>query len=273
MPGLNLFSFGGGTQSMAALVLAKRGQLAIDHFVFANVGEDSENPATLAYIRDVARPYAERHGLSLHERRYTRKDGTQPTLLQEMKRRERSNVIPARDANGRPGRRTCTADWKIRVINRFAREMGATRRNPATVNIGISSDEAERVNLTPDNLYTCKAYPLVDRGISRQLCASIILHEGLPLPPKSACYFCPFTSPHRWRVMRAEAPELFNAAVAVDRLAIERGISLRGRPLYLTRFGKPLDEAIPDPQILGISAVQTTMDDLFDGCESGYCFV
>lgn len=46
--------------------------------------------------------------------------------------------------NGAPGNRTCTSDYKIGVIARELRGMGATRENPATVALGISVDEIER---------------------------------------------------------------------------------------------------------------------------------
>src|SRR5258708_98613 len=49
LPPLKVFSFGGGVQSVAALVLAAQGKIDYRHFVFCNVGDDSENPATLEY--------------------------------------------------------------------------------------------------------------------------------------------------------------------------------------------------------------------------------
>jgi hypothetical protein len=43
-----VFSYGGGVQSTAGLVLAAAGRINFPNFVFANVGEDAEHPATLA---------------------------------------------------------------------------------------------------------------------------------------------------------------------------------------------------------------------------------
>lgn len=63
---LRIISFGGGRQTMAMLVLVASGELgAIDAAVFANVGDDSENPDTLSYLRDFAHPYAKAHGIAL----------------------------------------------------------------------------------------------------------------------------------------------------------------------------------------------------------------
>jgi hypothetical protein len=51
-------SYGGGVQSNALLVLAAQGRIDYRRFLFANVGDDSEHPATLRYVRDVALPSA-----------------------------------------------------------------------------------------------------------------------------------------------------------------------------------------------------------------------
>src|SRR2546421_4325332 len=66
-PNLKVFSFGGGVQSTAALVLAAQGIIDYRVFLFCNVGEDSENPETLRYFSEYARPYAQAHGLYLQE--------------------------------------------------------------------------------------------------------------------------------------------------------------------------------------------------------------
>ena len=78
---MEIFSFGGGIQSMAALILAAQGQLTISTFLFANVGDDSEHPATLRYVHDVAMPYAAQHGIDLIElHRVRRARGTRNPL-------------------------------------------------------------------------------------------------------------------------------------------------------------------------------------------------
>lgn len=57
-PRLRSFSFGGGWQSTAALVLAARGVIDFRTFLFANVGDDSENPETIEYVHQHAMPFA-----------------------------------------------------------------------------------------------------------------------------------------------------------------------------------------------------------------------
>lgn len=128
---LRAFSFGGGWQSVAALVLAARGDLDFDTFLFANVGDDSENPATLTYLRRHAIPYAKAHNLTIRELRRIRRDGSIETLYGRLTREgSRSIPIPVRMSNGAPGTRSCTADFKIRVIGRWLKAHGATATNP-----------------------------------------------------------------------------------------------------------------------------------------------
>ncbi|WP_256984290.1 hypothetical protein [Streptomyces sp. XY006] len=105
------FSFGGGVQSMAALVLAARGELDFHTFLMANVGDDSEHPGTLAYLRQFAIPYAEAHGLELVVLdRVMKRSGEVRTLYQDLTREgSRSLKIPVRMSNGAPGTRSCTA--------------------------------------------------------------------------------------------------------------------------------------------------------------------
>ncbi|MGK5533337.1 hypothetical protein [Streptomyces sp. URMC 129] len=56
--GIRVISFGGGQQSTALLVLAGQGVIDYRTFLFANVGDDSEHPATLAYIAEHPRLFA-----------------------------------------------------------------------------------------------------------------------------------------------------------------------------------------------------------------------
>lgn len=141
-------SYGGGVQSTALLVLAAQGRIDFDLFLMANVGDDSEHPATLEYVRNVAVPYAEKHGIELRVlTRQMVRDGSTRTLYQNLTDPTRRSVgIPARMPSGAPGSRACTQDFKVNVVARWLKENGATENEPATVGIGISLDEIQRAN-------------------------------------------------------------------------------------------------------------------------------
>lgn len=161
---MRVFSFGGGVQSTAALVLAAQGELECDAFLFANVGDNSEHPATLRYVHEVAMPYAAAHGIALHELRRVKRDGTVEMLYTDRLTGKRPRGgIPMRMPSGAPARRQCTQDFKIAVINRWLREHGATARRPATVFLGISTDEETRALKGHDRpLYRRVTFPFLE---------------------------------------------------------------------------------------------------------------
>ncbi|WP_343241995.1 phosphoadenosine phosphosulfate reductase [Streptomyces sp. SID13666] len=260
------FSFGGGWQSMAALVLAAQGTLDYRTFIFANVGDDSEKPATLAYVRDHARPFAAAHGIDLTTVGRIRRDGTPETLYGRITREgSRSLPIPVRMSNGAPGTRACTGDFKIKVIGKELKRRGASRTNPATVGIGISVDEISRANNRRCEPHERIEYPLLELGIRRTDCARIIRSAGLPVPPKSACWFCPFSRPENWHDMRRDEPALFAKACDLEALLNRRRDTLGKDHVWLTRFLRPLAVAIPD----GVDTLP--FDDADPGCDSGWC--
>ncbi|MFJ6212175.1 phosphoadenosine phosphosulfate reductase [Streptomyces sp. NPDC092296] len=268
--GLRSFSFGGGVQSTAALVLAATGRIDFRLFLFANVGFDSENPATLEYIERYARPYAEAHGIELVELdRVMVRSGERRTLLGELTREgSKSLKIPVRMSNGAPGTRSCTADYKIQVIARELKRRGATDQAPATVGIGISVDEIHRANRRRCEPHERIAYPLLDLGIRRTDCTRIIRDAGLPVPPKSSCWFCPFKRAESWHEMRRSEPELFEKSCQLEELLNRRRDQLGKDHVFLTRFAKPLREAIPD----GVDTLFDLEDDGGEGlCDSGWC--
>jgi len=259
MAPLSIFSFGGGVQSMAVLVLAAHGQLRYDAFLFSNVGEDSESPDTLVYYREFAEPFAQQHDVQLVELHGSR------TLLHHIELSERWLPIPVRMSNGAPGRRACTVDYKIRRIARWTKQQGATPGQPAVVGVGISTDEWHRVSSRHDIPWETVEYPLIDRRLSRADCAALIRAEGLPVPPKSSCWFCPFHTPSHWRWLQASRSDLFDRCVALEAMLNERRGRIGKDHVYLTRFGKPLIEAFAGRQGLLFDGLD------LDNCESGYC--
>ncbi len=270
MSALRTFSYGGGVQSNAALVLAAQGRIDFRVFLFANVGDDSEYPGTLRYVNQVAMPYAASHGIQLLELHKIRRATGQPeTLHQFIERTEHALPIPVRMPDtGAPGRRTCTAKFKIEVIARWQRQHGATPEHPAVTGLGISVDEVHRARTDSGIPFQRLAYPLLDLRLRRSDCIAVIRRAGLPVPPKSACFFCPFHRPADWQRMRRQEPELFARAAQVEALLLERRARLGRDPVYLTRFGRPLAEAIPEA-----AGEQPALFDGpdFDNCESGYC--
>lgn len=293
---LRVLSYGGGWQSTALLVLAGTGRLDIDAALFANVGDDSEHPDTLAYVREIAIPWAVEHGVPLHVLDRIKRDGTRETLWGRLTREgSRSLPIPVRMSNGAPGTRSCTADFKIKVIGKWLKQHGASKTTPAAVHIGISVDEIQRANTRRVEPHERIVYPLLDLGVRRTDCGRIISDQRLsvrhaqrlreivdelptniarqlrasnftrlPIPPKSSCFFCPFHRPSTWEAMRAEEPELFERSCQLEDLLNDRRVALGKDPVYLTRFNRPLRRVVD----AGVQLLPLTDD---SGCDSGWC--
>jgi len=267
-PALRSISYGGGVQSTALLVLAAQGRIDFPLFVFSNVGDDSENPGTLRYVEEYAKPYAAEHGIELVEvHRVMQRTGETRTLMQDLTRPgSKSLKIPVRMSNGAPGTRSCTATYKIEQVARELKRRGATPENPATVGIGISVDEIHRANNRIVEPHERIVYPLLDLGLRRIDCMRVIREGGLPVPPKSSCFFCPFHRPETWHDQRRDEPELFEKSCQLEEHLNRVRDELGKDHVYLTRFNKPLREAIPD----GVDLLP--MFDEADGlCDSGWC--
>lgn len=266
---LRVFSYGGGVQTTAALVLAAQGKIDFPTFLFANVGDDSEHPATLRYVREVAMPYAAQHSIALVELRRTKRDGSIETLYERASNPNgRAPVIPVRLPSGAPGNRNCTVDFKIRLVEKWLKERGASADNPATTGLGISTDELHRAKSNdPRQPSMLKEYPLITLRLSRADCIAVIQAGGISVPPKSSCWFCPFHSLRSWQEMRENEPELFMRAVGFEKFLRERSERVGIGSVYLTDRLVPLDEATSPHRQLPL------LDDTEDTCESGYCMV
>lgn len=287
--GVRVFSYGGGRQSTAVLAMQAMGMLdnPFDRFVFANVGEKSEAPKTLRYFEEIALPFAQKHGISLLQ--IKREDGVD-LLDHVLSEENRSVSIPMYQSGGKPFKRICTSDWKVRVIDRYIKQIGV---DWAEVGLGISLDEIERMQSTDwtdvegvveaDNAYIQdsfletivqkkrqprklgfwkkKVYPLIDLRVKVSRALEIISEAGLPEPPPSSCFYCPFHSRSKWIQMSIHEPEMFKNAVNIEK-AIQEKLSRIGQDkAYLHSSGKPLEDAVK---------IATTGDLFGDDC-GGYC--
>lgn len=264
---IKAISYGGGVQSTAMIVLAVQKRIDFNVALFSNVGDDSEHPASLKYVREVMQPWAAEHNFPVHEVVTTRR-GEPTTIWNEITRKDSTrNVIPVYGTVGAPLARICTVDFKIKTIGRWLRANGASKTNPALVAIGISTDEIERAGRGKDEPGQKRVYPLLELGLNRDRCEQVIREAGLPVPPKSSCFFCPFHRPLTWAEMRRDEPELFDKAQQLEDHINARNAARGLTPVYLSRYGKRLTDAIPEAQqsLFGLGIGE-------DGCDSGFCW-
>jgi hypothetical protein len=142
------------------------------------------------------------------------------------------------------GRRQCTKEYKLMPIRRKVRELlgGNVRGASVEMWIGISTDEI--IRMKPSMVkYITHRWPLVEKRMSRHDCLSWLERNDFPLPPKSACTFCPYRSDQGWIKMKKNDPESFAEAVEVDSAIRTNGTTKRMKAdLYLHRSLKPLNE-------------------------------
>ena len=143
--------------------------------------------------------------------------------------------------------RTCTADYKIRQIEKKIIEQCGIARGQKHVTVtqwvGISYDEMQRMK-NARLPWTQIRWPLIEKRMRRHDCLKWMRDNGYPEPPRSACVWCPFHSDTEWRRLRDEEPKEFERAVEFDRKI--RELSKKDRAMKMTVFlhnsCKPLDE-------------------------------
>ena len=88
---------------------------------------------------------------------------------------------------------------------------------------------------------------------------------GLPQPPKSSCWFCPFHSVRNWREMRRDRPDLFDRAADMEAQLNAKLVANDRDPVWFTDRMRPLADAI-------VEADPSMFDERDGECDSGACW-
>lgn len=121
-------------------------------------------------------------------------------------------------------RRQCTHDWKILPMRRWIRaklkERGI-KLQPGVVEqwLGITLDEVQRMKHS-DVKFAINRYPFIEmlaRPWTRGMVVNWLQEQGLGVPVKSSCYFCPYHDKGSWREIKAGAdwPKAVSADEAI----------------------------------------------------------
>lgn len=254
---LRILNLGAGVQSTTLYLWAMDGQLEIDRAIFADTGDEPE--AVYRHLEFL---------LSLN--------GPQIDVVKACEKSLGDNLISGMNATGQHndrhvsiptflsfgdgaapvlGRRQCTAEYKIRPIDKAVRELcllapgQRARRQHAVQIMGLSFDEPKRVANVKGRFETIAwskpEFPLFDEYMTRADCVQY-LEKRLPNyeVPRSACVFCPFHSDAEWLRVKENAAD-WARAVQID-AAIRDKTSACNTHLratqYLHRSCKPLEE-------------------------------
>ena len=242
-------SYGGGKQTVAIITMILEGKLPKpDLIVMADTGREVKT--TFDYLNRVVQPALKEIGLRVeiagHEYSnhdlYKSGDLLLPTFTRQ---------------NGNVGKMPtfCSDEWKQRVIRRWLRERGVTDTD---VWLGISMDEAERMKDSGLNWYR-HVYPLIEiEPMNRSACVNQIVRYGWEVPHKSRCYMCPNQSPLAWKELKRRKDGDFEKAVT-----LENEVRRKDKNVYFHPLAIPLEQAVEQSE---------KQSDMFDGCDSGYCF-
>lgn len=141
--------------------------------------------------------------------------------------------------------RQCTQDYKLDPIFRKMRNLGG-KASGVTQWVGISTDEVQRARPVhkKNAKWLTNRWPLIEMRMSRMHCIEWLKAKGLPIPPRSACSFCPYHTNEEWRRLIAEEPGEFEKAVAYERAlqaTFAQVVGFRGT-VFLHRDLVPLDQ-------------------------------
>ena len=239
-----VLAYGVGVDSTAMLVeLVALGQPP-DLVLFADPG--AEKPETYAYL-DVIGPWMRSHGIRHEVVRYLPKRfANWPPYYSLLENLLTNATLPSIAL----GRHSCSLKFKAApqetFLKTWAPAQAAWARGQKVIRlIGYvagprDSQRHARAAVIENALFTCR-YPLREWGWDRQRCAERIEAEGLPVPPKSSCWFCLGMTPAELRQLPSWCFRLIVLieARAAPRLRTVEGLwrkSTRQRPGRMTDF-------------------------------------
>lgn len=248
-----IWSYGGGTQSIAMAILVHQGRLPKpDRIVIADTGYEFKK--TWEYTAQHVQPLLAAVGLTIE---------IAPHSLSKVDLYSHSGdlLIPAYDVKtGSKLPTFCSAYWKTAVVRRH---IGGAKAHPDGVImwIGMSLDELGR--LKHSGLDWCENYwPLCfDVKMKRAECAELVESYGLPPSIKSRCKMCPHQPDDEWLEVKEEPTEWAEAVALDEQIYQSHGVRLH-------KSCQPLN------QVTFIPRKKDTAESLFDQdhCSSGYCW-
>ena len=218
--------YGGGVDSTAMLIAMKRQGIIPDLITFADVG--SEKPETYEMVEVMSR-WCVLNGFPAV---VTCKKATlESTDYDDLTGNCISNeTLPSLAF----GMKSCSIKWKQGPQDQHVMgcKRGPNKCDPHPLWIQAQADgikpvkligydsgpadqrRAARLMSSDDNFRYC--YPLQQLGMAREECIALIIDEGLPVPIKSACWFCPASQKWELYWLAGEHPELFEKALELE---------------------------------------------------------
>jgi hypothetical protein len=197
-------SYGGGVNSAAMLVgLHERGIIPVS-IIFSDPGaEKPETYESIAVYSDWA------VSVGMPPIVTVQNDGMYKTLENDCLSRHSMPSLVF-------GWKSCSDKYKRRPIEKY---LSANGLLPCVMAIGIDAGEPHRVGSFDTNRITYRHF-LLEWQWRREECVTAIQRHGLPVPVKSACFYCPASKKSEVVWLKNHHPELFDRAVLMERNAV-----------------------------------------------------
>jgi len=216
---ITVASFGGGTDSTAMLIGMWQRKESVDLILFADTG--GEKPHTYEHVL-IFSEWLVDHGMPpIFTVRYKRETLEENCL--------RIKALPSIAY----GYKKCSLKFKVgpqdQYCNNWQPAKDAWKRDEkVTKLIGYDATEERRAKIKDDDKYLYR-YPLIEWGWNREKCVDVIQSVGLPLPGKSACFFCPSSKAQEVKQLAKQYPELAARSIAMEKNAVLTDIKGLGR--------------------------------------------
>ena len=225
---MNIVSFGGGTNSTAMIIGMYRKGIPIDLILFADTG--GECPHTYEHIGRFNEWLKQRSLPQITIVQHVDNRGEKITLEQECLK---SHTLPSLAY----GWKKCSLKHKVGPQNKFCNNYERCKEvweggEKVFKYIGYDAGEERRAaNAFANDLQDKKyknVYALIEWGWYRDDCQKVIQDEGLPLPGKSRCFFCPSMKKPEIKELKRKYPDLFDRAIAIEENAKEGLVRVKG---------------------------------------------
>lgn len=210
-------SFGAGVNSTAMLLEMKNRGIRPDLILFADTG--GEKPETYEHLEKMKRWCKQAEFPEITVVRYEPKRVAYRTLEEECLTNE---TLPSLAF----GIKSCSIKWKVapqhRYLESWSRNNGSFEK--IKIAIGLDAGPADRRRTYATTTSDIKRYeywyPLQDWRHDREACVNIIRHEGIAVPPKSSCFFCPAMKKREILELKEKNPDLYQRALRLERQAL-----------------------------------------------------
>lgn len=233
---MRVLSLGWGVQSFGLAAMSALGVLpTVDAAIHADTTH--ERAETYAFARKWT-PWLEERGVRVVTVKGRKTDfATEPELPAH-------TTLPDGTPTGML-RRQCTSKWKIYPIRAWVREH-MQPGEPVEQWLGITLDEVQRATIS-DVKYIRLVYPFLDRRWRRSDVVQWLQANGLDVPVKSSCVFCPFHDRATWRTLKQSGDGDWNKALEIDQAIRHKRpnyvcyLSAQHKPLAECDFSSPED--------------------------------